>query len=45
MSARIAVVCPACGKVLLFVSAETLGTLFPYCKVCRSQKQIELKKN
>lgn len=40
-SARL-VICPKCGKQLMYVSKETEGKIYPYCKVCRKNVSVNI---
>ena len=40
---KVDICCPDCGKLLLRVASEGEMTLFPWCRLCKKEKQITYK--
>lgn len=39
---QIKILCPSCGKWLLSVTPETVGTVEVFCKRCKRPRKIKL---
>lgn len=37
---KVDILCPDCGKLLLRVTDDSNVTLFPWCRLCKKEKQI-----
>lgn len=36
------IVCPNCGKHLMYVSDNAHGKIYPYCKACRKNVSVNI---
>lgn len=37
---KVNILCPDCGKLITKVSADSVVTLFGWCKTCKAEKKI-----
>lgn len=36
--------CPDCGKLIVKVSADSIATIYGWCKKCRQEKEIKINR-
>lgn len=42
---KVDILCPDCGKLLLRATDNSDVTLFPWCRLCKKEKQITIRAN